>query len=262
MTSAPQPSGFASRPARPGFWLGHPIREYSWQLELLGLMGDSVWRATDVPVGDGSPVLLVPGFLSGDSSFMFMRSWLRRVGYHPYLSGIRWNVDCADRAVRHLEKRLVDLAGRSGRTVHIVAHSRGGLFARVLAKRNPDAVAQVITLGSPLAAELDCSLPVAAAVAGARAVQRALRPGARANGCFTTNCLCGYSSDLAGRLLPGVRLTSIYTVDDGVVRPAACQVPDAECIAVRGSHLGLVVNAEVYRYVGQLLATTGLAGER
>jgi pimeloyl-ACP methyl ester carboxylesterase len=248
--------------ARPRFWLGHPIKECSWQLELLGLLSDPIWCATDVHVGDGSPILLVPGFLSGDSSFIFMRSWLRRVGYRTYVSGIIWNVDCADRAVRRLEKRLVDLADRSGRTVHIVAHSRGGLFARALAKRNPEPIAQVITLGSPLGAEFDCSLPVAAAVIGARAAQRVVRPEARANGCFTIKCLCGYSSDLSGRLQSGVRLTSIYTVDDGVVRPTACQVPDAECVAVRGSHLGLVVNAEVYRYVGKLLANAGIAGER
>ena len=57
-----------------------------------------------------------------------------------------------------------------------------------------------------------------------------------------------------------LRLTSVYTTDDGVVRPAACRPSDAECIAVRGSHLGLVVNAEVYGHLGRLLCNPGSEG--
>jgi triacylglycerol lipase len=240
-------------------WWGHPVRESGWQLDLGRLLADPVWRGVDVAYGDGAPVLLVPGFLSGDPSFAYMRTWLRRIGYRTYRAGIRWNVDCADRSVRRLDQRLADVAARNGRRVHVVAHSRGGLFARALAYRNPDHLAQVITLGSPLGGEFDCSVPVAAAVAGARAAQTLIRPEAREKGCFTNNCSCGYSADLSGPLATGVPMTSIYTLDDGIVRPSSCVVADARCIAVRGTHLGLVMNAEVYRHVGRLLSAR--AGE-
>ena len=153
-------------------WRGNLLREHStWQREFLHLMTDPVWRGRGVPTGDGSPVLLIPGFLSSDSSLSVMHRWLKRVGLRSHRAGIVWNADCAGRAVARLEQRLADIAGRSGRKVHIVGHSRGGLFARALASRCPEHIGQVITLGTPLAEEFDCSHSVAAAVAGARIAQ-------------------------------------------------------------------------------------------
>ncbi len=144
---------------------------------------------------------------------------------------------------------------RGGRRppVHVIGHSRGGLFARALLTRHPEHIAQVITLGSPLTAEFDCSVPVAVAVAGARAAQNLIRPGSRKAGCFTSHCQCGYPADLASDLAPGARFTSIYSFDDGMVRPSACRIAGADCIAVPGSHLGLPVNAEVYKHLARLL---------
>jgi triacylglycerol lipase len=230
------------------------VRELGWQVELGHLLASPVWRGTNLPHGDGAPVLLVPGFLSGDPSFDFMRNWLRRIGFRTYRAGIRLNVDCADRAVNRLHDRLVDVAARSGRRVHVVAHSRGGLLARALGRRHPGNIAQIITLGSPLAGEFDCSLGVKAAVVGVRAAQNLIRPQSRKHGCFTASCGCGYSADLQAGLDPEVPLTSIYTVEDGIVRPSSCLAADATCIAVHGSHLGLVTNKEVYGHLARLLA--------
>jgi triacylglycerol lipase len=240
--------------ARQRPWWGHPVREYAWQVELLTLLANPIWRGVGVPMGDGTPVLMVPGFLAGDPSFVVMRSWLRRCGYRTYQAGIKWNVDCANRSVDRLAGRVSDVAERTGQPVHLVAHSRGGLLARALGRRRPENIAQIITLGSPLRGEFDCAVPVAAAVAGVRAIHNVMRSDARDQGCFTHICRCGYSDDLAGAFTTQVPLTSIYTMDDGIVRPSACVVPDAVCIAVRGTHLGLVTNAAVYRELGQLLA--------
>jgi triacylglycerol lipase len=234
-------------------WWGRPLSECSWQWELAGLLRDPVWRGRGVGAGDGSPVLLVPGFLSADSSLSIMSRWLRRIGLRSHRAGIRLNADCADRAVRRLESRLINIAEGAGRQVHVIGHSRGGLFARALLTRHPEHIAQVITLGSPLTAEFDCSVPVAVAVAGARAAQNLIRPGSRKAGCFTSHCQCGYPADLATDLAPGARFTSIYSFDDGMVRPSACQIAGADCIAVPGSHLGLPVNAEVYKHLARLL---------
>jgi pimeloyl-ACP methyl ester carboxylesterase len=247
---------------RPTLFCGHPIAEHRWQLEVLELLADPVWRGNDVPRGDGAPVLLVPGFLGGDLSLSLLRGWLRRVGYRSYRADICWNVDCAERAVQRLERRLQHVVGRTGRPVVVVGHSRGGLFGRALATRTPRRVAQVITLGSPLADQFDCAPLTAACIAGARAVQYVLHPGARRDGCFTRDCRCAFTSDLVAPLSPVVPLTSIYTPDDGIVRPSACRPADAECIAVRGSHLGLGVNADVYRHLGLLLAAGSKASRR
>ena len=233
--------------------LGAPARELTWPFELRGLLRDPVWEGTNFLPSDGAPVLLIPGFLSGDPSFTFMHTWLRRLGYTSYRTGIRWNVDCADQSVERLARRLDEIADTHGRPVHVVGHSRGGLFARALIRRRPNSIRQVITLGSPLANEFDLPVPIASAVRAARLGQRVARPTNSAKGCFTDSCRCDYTSDRAAPLGSEVPLTSIFTIDDGVIPPRSCVVPHATCVGVRGTHLGLVVNADVYKRVGKLL---------
>jgi hypothetical protein len=56
------------------------------------------------------------------------------------------------------------------------------------------------------------------------------------------------------RLPPVVPTTSIYTRSDDVVNFRSCLRPDIPSLSVWGSHNGLLVNPEVYRLLGQLLA--------
>ncbi|TMB79919.1 MAG: hypothetical protein E6J46_02565 [Chloroflexi bacterium] len=56
------------------------------------------------------------------------------------------------------------------------------------------------------------------------------------------------------KLTPIVPTTSIYTRADDVVNFRSCLRPDIPAMQVWGSHNGLVVNPEVYRIVGRLLA--------
>jgi triacylglycerol lipase len=242
-----------SRSVNRSVWFGHPFNELAWQLELAKLVRSPVWRNPDVVHGRGQPVLLVPGFLSGDPSVLMLRRWLRRCGFHTRQAGILLNVDSADRALKRLETRAESLAQIYGQPIHVVAHSRGGLFARALAHRRPELLGKVITLGSPLGAELDCAVSVKVTVGFTRAAQGLIRPSSLRKGCFTASCSCDYAAHLTKPCGLDVELTSIYPVEDGIVRPAACMVPDAHCIAVRGSHLGLVVNAEVYEHLGRIL---------
>ena len=51
-----------------------------------------------------------------------------------------------------------------------------------------------------------------------------------------------------------VRLTSIYSKDDGVVRWEGAVVPEADCVEVTGSHVGLAFNRKVYRAIAEALA--------
>src|SRR4051794_41861867 len=76
-------------------WWGRHLHELRWQAELGRLLVDPVYRGHGVPRGDGGPVLLIPGFLAGDSSLQIMREWLGRMGHRPYQSRIRLNVDCS-----------------------------------------------------------------------------------------------------------------------------------------------------------------------
>src|SRR3989304_5462861 len=69
-------------------------REALLGLDWLSLRASAVYRCIGVPRGDGSAVVLVPGFLGTDQYLGDMFSWLRRLGYQPYMSGMGWNAEC------------------------------------------------------------------------------------------------------------------------------------------------------------------------
>ncbi len=110
----------------PRRWWGRHPQEWRSALELAQLLVDPVYRGEGVPRGDGSPVMLVPGFLAGDASLAVMRQWLGRMGYDPV-----YGARPLKRAVqKHLQDPLADkiLAGEiaDGSTVR-VAEGEGQL---------------------------------------------------------------------------------------------------------------------------------------
>ena len=230
------------------------MREYGWPLELAGLLASPVWRGERVPAGEGRPVLLIPGFLAGDASLGTMARWLRRGGYRAELSGIRWNVGCADRILDGLKARLDRLYETTGKPVSIVGHSRGGLLGNALAGLFPERVSRVITLGSPLADHDAIAVLTNLAVTGARQLENRLHPESRENGCFTAACQCSYARGTEAQQSRAVPLICVVTPDDGVVLPASCSLPGARTIRVRGTHIGLAWNPQVYRVLAEELA--------
>src|SRR3954453_15460263 len=235
---------------REELWWGRHVQELRWQAELARLLVDPVYRGEGVPRGDGGPVLLIPGFLAGDNSLSVMAGWLRRIGPRPRASGIRFNVDCSNRALLALERRLERAADDAGRRVAVVGHSRGGHFAKALAQRRPDLVSRVVSMGAGLDTPFAISLPTAGAVAAVRAVHARREP----PGCFTAGCGCAFSEAYRAPFPADIPLTSIYSRGDGVVRWQACVVPYAHCVEVTGSHVGLAFNRKAYRAVAEALA--------
>jgi pimeloyl-ACP methyl ester carboxylesterase len=235
-------------------WWGNHVGEMRCQLELARLLVDPVYRGEGVPRGDGAPVVLIPGFLAGDASLRVMRSWLRRMGYRAHACGIFANVDCSDRAVDALERRVDELSERYGRRVALVGHSRGGHFAKALSSRRPDLVSSAVSIGAGLDTPFDISVPTAAAVYAVRSVHARTSDRIQRRGCFTATCNCRFTRDYAGAFPEDVPLTSIYSKGDGVVRWRACLVPYARCVEVSGSHVGLAFNRKVYRELGTTLA--------
>jgi triacylglycerol lipase len=86
-----------------------------------------------------------------------------------------------------------------------------------------------------------------------RAVEASRR--ARAPHCLTGDCGCSFTIDY-GAPFPRdrVRMTSIYTRGDGVVRWQCCLAPYADCVEVPGSHTGLILNHHAYRAIARALA--------
>ncbi len=235
--------------------LAIPIwREGRFALEHAALQHDPVQRGEGVPRGDGSPVLLVPGFLAGDPSLATMAGWLKRLGYRPCRSRMRVNVDCATRALDRLEAELEQLAERHGRSVAIVGQSRGGTFARGLAMRRPDLVRGVVTLGSPHTDQLAVHPLVRAQVTALGVLGTVGVPGLFGRGCTHGAC-CELAREQAEQPFPSaIGFVSIYSRSDGIVDWRSCLDPDAEHVEVRSSHIGMSVNADVFRIVGRTLA--------
>jgi len=235
------PLGYLGRTAgQPPVWL-----ESRLPLESLRLRRHPVFAGDGLPRGDGRPVLLIPGFMAGDRSVATMRDWLVRLGHGAELTGLLLNIRYSEAELRTLLLRLVDLYGRAGRRVTLVGHSRGGLLAKVAAHRHPELVERVVALGSPLANPYDVHPLTMAGVRVAQLVNlvRYARTGAVER---------AFLRDLQEPAR--VPLTSIYTRSDGIVHWRACLRPDAHCLEVDGSHVGLALNPEVYALVALVLA--------
>ncbi len=197
-------------------------------LESLTLIPSQPWlRRT--PRGDGHPVLVLPGFTAGDGSTRVLRRFLRERGYapHPWLLGRNLGIRTGLR--EGLEERVESLAARYGRKLSLVGWSLGGIYARELAKRMPEHVRQVVTLGSPFA--------------DAGRASNASRLFDRLSGRRVANSRSAMSDRL--RRAPDMPSTAIFSKTDGVVHWSACLEPETdhtENIEVPGSHCGLGFN--------------------
>lgn len=100
------------------------------------------------PRGDGHPVLVLPGLGGGDASTAPLRWFLSRLGYQSFGWGLGRNRGFGRHVTDGLDELLA--AKRQGGPVSVIGWSLGGVHAMELARRRPDAVRSIITLGSPL----------------------------------------------------------------------------------------------------------------
>jgi pimeloyl-ACP methyl ester carboxylesterase len=193
--------------------------------------------------GRGTPVVLVPGFLAGDGSLRDAMDALRAAGHEPHAVGIRWNVGCSEAAVRRLTATVEALVERDGRRVALVGHSRGGLFARVLARRRPELVSSVVTLGSPHRDQLAVH-PLVWMSAATLATAALLHvPGVLRWSCAGAGCCEEFVRDLAAPVPSGVGVLSVYSRRDGVVDWRACVDPAGRGLEAATTHCGMVAHA-------------------
>lgn len=193
----------------------------------------------------GEPVLVVPGFATSDAATVILREHLTAAGFDVHTWDLGINRGPRADVMRRLSYRVRAIARRTRRRVCIVGWSLGGLMARAIAGRLPGHVARVVTLGSPLTADLGAShlSRVYAWLGGlppqSRAVKAMLRDGRQA------------------------AVTSIYSRNDGVVAWEASAEAPGVCLAleVDASHLGLVVNPDVLELVAREIIRP-VAGER
>ena len=189
-------------------------------------------------------MLVLPGFIASDASTAVLRRYLKRIGYdaHAWELGRNLGPKAIGREGEKLVARLRAIHEATGQKVSLVGWSLGGVMARLVARRAPDAVRQVISLGSPFTGN-----PRATNVW--RTYQ--LLTGQKFDDGHTQTQLREVSET------PPVPTTAIYTRADGVVAWQNCvEAPGQETdnIEVRGSHCGLGVNPAVLYAVADRLA--------
>jgi pimeloyl-ACP methyl ester carboxylesterase len=200
-----------------------------------------------LPRGDGHPVLVLPGFVASDRSTAPLRRLLRELGYAPFGWKLGQNLGPTPEIVRGMMDRFERIAERHGRTVSVVGWSLGGIYGRELARRYPDAVRQVVTLGSPIH----------------------MRPGDRSAASRSWETLRHrHDPAVLDRSIPEmerpplrVPATSVYTRSDGIVHWTTCLIestPTTENVEVHGSHCGLGFNPwSVYVVADRLAQAEG-----
>jgi len=232
-------------------------RELFWPADWLALRASSVYRGKDLDLGDGRPVVLVPGFLASDASMFEMYRWLRRVGFDARMSRIGRNADCPDVLLEILEERVEDVHRQTGRAVTLIGHSLGGIMARALAVKRPEIVSQVITLGSPVRPGKVHPMVLSLIRAVARATPSPDdKPRVHGDHEHCGSCSCSLT-ELISRSFPAdVPRASIYSRRDGVVdwRSAVEDAPGVN-VLVNSTHVGMTVSREVYEAVAVLLAS-------
>lgn len=226
--------------------------EFRYGFELARLCADPAFLAPRRQPAP-PPVLLVPGFLAGDQSLSALRGWLRRRGSLTEAAGIRLNVDCGERTVVSIERRLRRLVESSGRPAVLIGQSRGGELARVVAVRNPDVVGALVMLGAPVLHPLSVGAGVLRLVRSVARLGDLGLPGVFSSECGGGECCARFREDLQAPLPPGVRGVAVYSKSDGVVSWRACLDPSARQVEVDSSHSGMSVNVAVYRLLSGIL---------
>ena len=215
------------------------VGEVTSGTELIGLRRRRRELAS-LPDGDGHPVVVAPGFLGGDGSTRLLRRFLGAKQYAAAGWGLGRNLGSVDLFERFADA-IDEQAQRTGRSVSLVGWSLGGIAARFAASERPSSVRQVVTLGSPFRVDPreQGFYPIYARVSGV------------AREDFTEKRL------RAVMATPPVPATSIVSPDDALVSPDQGfqpHGPTAETVEVRGSHVGLATNADVWRIVADRLA--------
>ena len=174
-------------------------------------------------------VMLLPGFGAHPFRMRYMARQLEKAGHTVKRWGMGYNLGAtADRFFK-VEERLLDLFERRGEPIVLVGWSLGGVMARELAKRHPDKVAKVITLGSPFSGSPRANNGWRAyqAIAGHRVDEPE------------------FDADPAAK--PPVETVALWSPLDGIVHPrSACGKAEERdrAVAVRCSHMGFVYSQD------------------
>jgi pimeloyl-ACP methyl ester carboxylesterase len=185
-------------------------------------------------------VMVIPGFLGSDLGNGPLIRYLQHLGYTAAGWGQGRNLGPESFSDISLRESMEPLIEAGNGRVSLVGHSLGGIYAREIARSDPEQVQQVITLGSPFGKGRRNASHV-----NRLYQQLNPRPNDREN-----------DDNLATP--PPVPTTAIYTKADGVVNWRTSlqsgKNHQVHNIEVLGSHIGLNLNAAVWYWIAKKLA--------
>jgi pimeloyl-ACP methyl ester carboxylesterase len=188
------------------------------------------------PRGDGHGVLVLPALGCGDRYTARVREFLNMLGYAAYGWSLGVNIGPTKRLLAGSVHRLVELSDQHG-PISIVGFSMGGMFARLLAKRLPDRVRQIITVCSPIHDPANNFWLPLQSLAWLRDSPELRR--------------------LAEEVEepPSVPCTAIYSRDDGLVNWSACLDPASpqDDVEIAGAHVLIARNPQVMKVFAERL---------
>ena len=234
------------------------LTEALFPAELLLLHASPVYYGLGVSCGDGSAVVLIPGLLAPDFYLAPMHYWLSRIGYQPYFAGITCNAECPNLLIEQCLNETIERAiAETGKRVHLIGHSLGGIMARSIAAQRPSQVASVITLGAPFRRTVAHG-SVLRIVETLRNRILGEHRGEVLPNCYTARCTCDFVNSLWRSLPAAVLESAIYTKQDGILDWRCCLTSDSDSnFEVTGTHIGLVYNPSVYSVIAARLIQAG-----
>ncbi|MEO6041264.1 MAG: alpha/beta fold hydrolase [Croceibacterium sp.] len=183
-------------------------------------------------------VMLLPGFGTHPLRMRYMARRLESAGHVVKRWGLGFNFGPSEENFALLEARVGDLEARYGQQLVLVGWSLGGVFAREIAKRIPQSIAKVITMGSPFSGS------------------------AYANNAWKVyQLVTGHAVDqppVEAQLAvkPPVETVALWSPRDGVIAPRSARGRPGErdrARALRCTHLGFANSDEAIRAVAQEL---------
>ena len=205
-------------------------RRFLGELSVLGEpFRRAVRRHPQITAALPRTVMLLPGFATHPVRMRYMARRLEAAGHRVKRWGLGFNWGPTADSVALLEARVEDLAARHGEPVYLVGWSLGGLFAREIAKRRPNSVAKVVTMGSPFSYS------------------------PRANNAWRAyHFVTGHrveeppiELELAAK--PPVETVALWSPRDGIVHPRAASGRPGErdrAVALRCTHMGFAYDPQ------------------
>ena len=202
------------------------------------------------PQGDGHPVLLLPGFMAGESTLVALKLFLQNKGYDVHTWGLGRNVGFRSKHANALPQKIRYLHHITGRKVSLVGWSLGGVFALYGAESTLDCVRSIVTLGSPVSID-------AVGNQSPRTVKALYRLVAHRQGA-SAHTMQPRAKAMRERRRLALPTSCLYSLTDGVVPPQEATIDGDpalhENIRVPGSHIGLGFNGIVLAIVADRLA--------